>query len=80
MTPSITLSWRSRPARRSISAAVPNKIPGMSVDKSLVFGLYSPFAQEQTRVRYGISKINTTDFYEEAKYLRDFIKESNWAK
>ncbi|KAI9462214.1 hypothetical protein HD554DRAFT_2289372 [Boletus coccyginus] len=35
---------------------------------------------EQTRVRYGISKISQLDYYEEAKYLRDLIKESSWAQ
>ncbi|KAG8214733.1 hypothetical protein J3R82DRAFT_9821 [Butyriboletus roseoflavus] len=35
---------------------------------------------DQTRVRYGISKISQLDYYEEAKHLRDLLKESNWAQ
>ncbi|KAF8558347.1 replication factor-A protein 1 [Imleria badia] len=35
---------------------------------------------EQTRVRYGISKLSQLDYYEEAKHLRDLIKESSWAQ
>lgn len=39
----------------------------------------SSFPQDQTRVRYGISKISSVDYYEEAKHLRDLIKDPNWA-
>ncbi|KAH0832173.1 hypothetical protein J3R83DRAFT_13086 [Lanmaoa asiatica] len=35
---------------------------------------------DQTRVRYGISKISQLDYYEEAKHIRDLLKESNWAQ
>jgi replication factor A1 len=35
---------------------------------------------EQTRVRYGISKISPVDYHEEAKHLRDLLKESTWAQ
>ncbi|KAG9315620.1 hypothetical protein JVU11DRAFT_3262 [Chiua virens] len=34
---------------------------------------------DQTRVRYGISKITPVEYYEEAKYLRDLLKDSDWA-
>ena len=30
-------------------------------------------------MRYGISKINQVDYYEEAKHLRDLLKQSDWA-
>lgn len=36
--------------------------------------------QDQTRVRYGISKISPLDYYEEAKLLRDLLMTSPWAQ
>ncbi|KIJ69175.1 hypothetical protein HYDPIDRAFT_24028 [Hydnomerulius pinastri MD-312] len=35
---------------------------------------------DQTRVRYGISKISPLDYHEEAKYLRDLLMQSPWAQ
>ncbi|KAG6372888.1 hypothetical protein JVT61DRAFT_7323 [Boletus reticuloceps] len=35
---------------------------------------------DQTRLRYGVSKMSSVDYYEEAKGLRDLIKESSWAR
>ncbi|KAH7889519.1 hypothetical protein F5I97DRAFT_1995013 [Phlebopus sp. FC_14] len=35
---------------------------------------------DQTRVRYGISKICPLDYYEEAKHLRDLLMQSSWAQ
>ncbi|KAL4067797.1 hypothetical protein V8B97DRAFT_1940400 [Scleroderma yunnanense] len=35
---------------------------------------------DQTRVRYGISKISPLDYHEEARYLRDLLMTSPWAQ
>ncbi|KAI6045607.1 hypothetical protein EDC04DRAFT_2888624 [Pisolithus marmoratus] len=35
---------------------------------------------EQTRVRYGISKVSPLDYLEEAKYLRDLLMTSSWGQ
>ncbi|KIK98077.1 hypothetical protein PAXRUDRAFT_824259 [Paxillus rubicundulus Ve08.2h10] len=34
---------------------------------------------DQTRVRYGISKISPVDYHEEARYLRDLLMQPTWA-
>jgi len=36
--------------------------------------------QDQTHVRYGISKISPLDYYEEVKLLRDLLMTLPWAQ
>lgn len=75
-----SISSCTRPsAARTISRAVRSKILSTSVD--LLFQLFNvlTYYQEQTRIRYGISRIYPLNYCEEANRLKDLLY-SSWAR